>query len=159
MKQSLDDPAAYPRVYRLRRDVDILWTFSGICGILLSIVSGSAIWNEPNMNPDLRLFFMAWPLFFLLFGVFALIARFQYRFILGLDRIHLSSMLTQREMQKVDIAGVVRVRDEVGERVTLVSKNPAEKDLKFFDYMETDEFFERWLESFRDGQDGPWRRS
>jgi hypothetical protein len=100
MQQCNDNPDAYPRVYRLRRYPGILWTCTGIGGILLGIASGTWFWNEPNMAPNVRPVFMAGSVYFLLFGVFVLAARSQYRFILDHDRIQLSSMLTRRRCEK-----------------------------------------------------------
>jgi hypothetical protein len=58
-------------------------------------------------------------------------------------------------MRKESIAGVRRVRNKHGEHVTLISRNPGETNLKFFDHMQTDEFFDRWLTSLPDMHNGP----
>jgi hypothetical protein len=58
-------------------------------------------------------------------------------------------------MRKDDIAGVRRVRNKHGEHVTLISRSPGEKNLKFFDHMQTDEFFDSWLISLPDMHGGP----
>jgi hypothetical protein len=155
MKRCSDSPATYPRVYRLRRYVDILWTCTGIGGILLGVVTGMWFWDEPNMAPNVRPVFMAGAAYFLLFGVFALVARFRYGFILYHDRIQVSRILTRREMRKEDIADVRRTPTIFSDHITLISKNPGEKNLRIFEGLQTDEFFDRWLTSLPPMRDGP----
>jgi hypothetical protein len=151
MRPSIDDPTAYPRVYRLRPWVAALWFFTGLLGIGLGGFCVAHFSQTPEItNEDLRPLFVAFAGYMVLFGIFAIASAFHYRVVLTYDKIQIRSFLRQKEMRRDNIAGLLRVPEEVGEQITLVSKDPRKKNLKFSDYMQPDEFFEQWLASIPD---------
>lgn len=153
MQNSLSDPSAYPRVYRLRRDVAWLWLLTGVISILGFGFGAVHFASGPMASENLRIFFFASCVLVALLGIFPILMVIKYRFVLDHDKVYLSTLLSRREMRLDDIAGLRRRYNDVGYTTTLVPKDPRSKRLKFADHMQQDEFFERWIASIPDLDD------
>ena len=87
---------------------------------------------------------------FLLFGVFSAISTVRTRVTLIADMIEVQHGLRSRSLLRSNIAGRRLIRSQNVSTLTLVPRDPAEKNLKIPLILNTDQFFHDWLADLPD---------
>jgi hypothetical protein len=165
-ENSIDDPRAYPRIYRLRRGKLAFYLFTGLLGLFLAItVIGIAKTSPTIPNETVRHNFVLFGMVFAVFGVFVIVDALRYRLILHFDRIELYTFFLRHHTVLRDNLAYIEwlmfkremARDSTnkktlivaGTRPALIRKDKTSSPLFFPDRIKTDQFFDRWLSALR----------
>jgi hypothetical protein len=151
MQPPLNDIAAYPRVYRLRRGAVVgRWVMGSLLLVFAAPISSAIVSGALAESGFFKFFLLACSCFPLIFGLGPIIDALTYRLTLLPDSVQLRRIIWRDEIHYSDIAGISRKSDEDGESITLLPNKEGVHSLTLGQDANTDEFFERWLASMPD---------
>jgi len=152
--QPLEDPSAYPRVYRASGWWLIGLTFSGAVFAIGGMIGAWFAAKAPLQNPHGRLWLVGLGLAFGVFGVYCLLSTFRSRVVLFPDRIEVEELTRTAVLSREEVRGW-RSLTAWPTVFVLVPSDASRRPVKMAQVFRLDPEFAQWLYTLPclDGED------